>query len=153
MQGKIIKVGIFWAVPDGSGGQSALEFSKNCIPAQANKLGFVNYPYSHFEMWDKVNSGIWVDDCYYYPRGRVIFDINRNKHLVYADKCVSKQVIIQLVKLYGIEDYELLRDEHYVCPKCMKTENSLYCFEFLRYNILNERKNDGVYKKSDGGKN
>lgn len=139
MSGKIFKVGIFWAVPNGFGGQSALEFSKNCVKEQANSLGFVNYPYSHFEIWDEVGAGLSEDNCYRFPRGRVIFDTNRNRHLIYADKCVLKNVIDELITLYGIDDYELLRDEHYVCPKCQKMENSLYCFCNLSYNIPKRR--------------
>ena len=113
----MIKVGIFWAVPDGFGGQSALEFSKNFMKSEADKRGFINYPYSHFEMWDDEVKGLG-DDCYKYPRGRVIFDTNRNRHLIYADECISEEVIDEIITLYEIENYDLLRDEHYVCHKC-----------------------------------
>lgn len=125
----MIKVGIFWAVPDGLGGQSALEFSKWFMPSEANSAGFINYPYSHFEMWDEEVKG-WGNDCYKYPRGRVIYDCNRNKHMIYADECVKNELIDELIQLYEIENYELLRDEHYVCPRCEHKH-----FE-LKYNIL-----------------
>ena len=153
MEMKIFKVGIFWSVPNGLGGESVLEFSKDCLPEQANSLGFVNYPYSHLEMWDEVESVFLKDDCYYFPRGRVIFDINRDKHLIYADECVTKRVIDELIILYGIEDYELLRDEHYVCQRCQKMYNSLYCFGNLSYNISYKWRSYGIYKNSDSRKN
>ena len=113
-----VNVGIFWAVPDGLGGQSALEFSKNFMESEADKRGFINYPYSHFEMWDKAWKESSKYDCYHFPRGRVIFDTNRNKHLIYADECISEEVIDEIITLYEIENYDLFRDEHYVCHKC-----------------------------------
>lgn len=114
---ELVKVGIFWAVPNGLGGQSALEVSKWFMPSEANGAGFINYPYSHFEVWEDKVKGLG-NDCYKYPRGRVIFDIKRNKHMIYADECVKNEVIDELIQLYEIENYELLRDEHYVCHKC-----------------------------------
>ena len=126
---ELVKVGIFWAVPNGLGGQSALEVSKNFLKIEADKRGFINYPNSHFEVWEDEMKELG-DDCYKHPRGRVIFDTNRNRYLIYADECVSAEVIDEIVKLYGIEDYELRRDEHYVCPHC---ENTMFN---LKYNIL-----------------
>ncbi len=123
---KIIKVGIFWVVSDRDG-QSVLEFKKSYYTSEADKSGFINYSYSHFEVWeDEVKS--LGDDCYKYPRGRVIYDTNKNKHLIYADECIDGLAIDEIVGLFDIEDYELCRDEHYVCRKC---ENKK-----LRYNIL-----------------
>lgn len=123
MSDKFVKCGIFWALPNGtSEGQSTVEFSKNFMLCEANSAGFINYPYSHLDMWDDVVESN-ENDCYHFPRGRVIFDTNRNKHLIYADQCVSIDVIDEIVELYDIEDYELLRDEHYVCPKCKKVDD------------------------------
>lgn len=123
MSDELIKCGIFWAVPNGpEGGQSAVEFSKSFTVSEANCAGFINYPYSHFEKWEDAGEPLAKLDCYHFPRGRVIFDINRNKHMIYADECVSDEVIDEIVELYKIENYELLCDEHYVCPNCNKAK-------------------------------
>ncbi len=127
----MIKVGIFWAVPDGKGGQSLLHISKQCRTSEADCLGFINYRYSHFEIWDYVRKKR-TDDCYYYPRGRVIYDVNKHKHVIYADVCVSDKAIEEVVELFNIEDYDLRRDEHYVCPNCMHK----FPVTELKYNVL-----------------
>ena len=124
---ELVKVGIFWAVPNGVGDQSAVEFSKRCALSEADSTGFINYRYSHFEMWDYIKD-TGTDDCYRFPRGRVIFDAVKNRHLIYADECVSAEVIEEIVGLYEIENYELRRDEHYVCTDCEQEE--------LKYSIL-----------------
>ena len=115
----MIKVGIFWALPDGEGGQNVIYLSKQCELSEANSLGFIDYPKSHFEAWDTVKKNL-TDDCYYYPRGRVIYDKNRSRHRIYADKCVSKTTIEKVLNIFKIINYRLCGDEHYVCPQCQK---------------------------------
>ena len=115
----MIKVGIFWAVPDGKGGQHVLHISKRCELSEANCLGFINYRYSHFEIWDYLR-GKRTKDCYRYPRGRVLFDAEADKHIIYADKCISSESIEKVAELFEIEEYELRGDEHYVCRGCEK---------------------------------
>ncbi len=104
----MIKVGIFWTLPDGKGGQRVLEFHKSFNESEANSLGFINYPYSHYEVWDEEVRNLG-DDCYKYPRGRVLYDCNRNKHRIYADECISQSAIDEIVKLFEIKKYELCR--------------------------------------------
>ena len=115
----MIKVGIFWVVPGGKGEQSVLHISKRCELSEADSLGFINYRYSHFEIWDYLREKR-TKDCYRYPRGRVLFDVEADKHIIYADKCISAEAIEKVVELFEIEEYELRGDEHYVCPKCQK---------------------------------
>ncbi|MDE6577028.1 MAG: hypothetical protein K2K58_02505, partial [Muribaculaceae bacterium] len=49
------------------------------------------------------------ETCYYYPRGRVLFDWGANNHIIYADKCVSAETIEEVVELFEIEAYEQKR--------------------------------------------
>lgn len=118
-ESELIKVGIFWAVPDGEGGQYVLHISKQCELSEADSLGFINYRYSHFEIWDYLREKR-TKDCYRYPRGRVLFDVEADKHIIYVDKCISAEAIEKVVELFEIEEYELRGDEHYVCSKCQK---------------------------------
>lgn len=115
----MIKVGIFWAVPDKEGGQTIIKISKACDLSEADGLGFINYRYSHFEIWDYVRKKR-TNDCYKYPRGRVIYDGTKNMHLIYADKCISEQSIEEVIEAFEIENFELRGDEHYVCRGCEK---------------------------------
>ena len=137
MEDKIIQVGIFWVVPDKIFGQSILEFKKNFYPSEADANGFINYPYSHYEVWNDEVDGL-SDDCYKYPRGRVVYDAKGGKHRIFADECVLQSTIDEIAELFKIEDYDLCRDEHYVCSYCKKKPS----FE-LNYSILRGKEKIG----------
>ena len=112
---KLIKVGIFWAVPNtDDGGWNFYEIVKSYYPSAANFLGFIDYPYSHYDKWDDVRSTSETPDCYHYPRGRVLYNINNNKHRIFADECLDEYDLNEIVELFEIENFELCRDEHYV---------------------------------------
>lgn len=115
MKEKTVQVGIFWAVPDEyDGGWNFYEVKKSYPVSAANALGFIDYPYSHYNKWDDVRSLSETDDCYYYPRGRVLYDVNQNKHRIFADECLGEYALQEIIELFEIENYELCRDEHYV---------------------------------------
>lgn len=139
MQEKSVYAGIFWAVPDKIFGQGLVEFRKSYYMGCADANGFINYPYSHFEMWEEV--GGLGNDCYKYPRGRVLYDTKSGKHRIFADECVAPSIIDEVVELFEIEDYELWYDEHYVCRSCAdrdKKENAT-----LEYNVLRGKEKIG----------
>ncbi|MGN1104695.1 MAG: hypothetical protein ACI4QI_07475, partial [Candidatus Coproplasma sp.] len=109
----MVKVGIFWVVPDGVGGQTVLHVLRQCNLSEAEALGFINYPYSHFEIWDCLH-GKRNDDCCYYPRGRVLYDVNRGIHRIFADRCIDENCIREIVNLFEADQFEVLHDGHYV---------------------------------------
>lgn len=115
MKENMVNVGIFWAVPNKwEGGWSFYEVKKTYPLSDANSLGFIDYPYSHYEKWDDVRSASETDDCYYYPRGRVLYNVNTGKHRIFADACLDECDLWELIEMFEIEDFELCRDEHYV---------------------------------------
>lgn len=133
---KLIKVGIFWAVPNTwEGGWDFYEVIKSYELSAANSLGFIDYPYSHYEKWDDVRSNSQTPDCYHYPRGRVLYDTKKNRHRIFADECLDEYDLQDLVELFEIEDFELCRDEHYVSAftKKRKKDNDA---PVLTFNIL-----------------
>lgn len=133
---KMINVGIFWAVPNKyEGGWDFYEVKKTYTEADANSLGFIDYPYSHYEKWDDVRSNSQTSDCYFYPRGRILFDTNTNKHRIFADECLDEYDLQELVELFEITDWELCRDEHYVSA-FTKKQNRKDIAPKLTYNIL-----------------
>ena len=121
MYEKIVNAGIFWTIHDKVIGQSLLEFHKSYYTSEADINGFVNYPYSHFEVWEDEVKGLG-DDCYKHPRGRVLYDVNLGKHKIYCDKHVDLQIIDEVIKLFDIDDYEICYDEHYVCAICREEQ-------------------------------
>lgn len=73
-------------------------------------------------------------DCYHYPRGRVIYDANHDKHRIFADECLDEFDLQDIVELFDVEDYRLYRDEHYVSAftkRSVRAEAPV-----LGYNIL-----------------
>lgn len=133
---KLIKVGIFWAVPNTfEGGWNFYELVKSYELSAANSLGFIDYPYSHYEKWDDVRSASETPDCYHYPRGRVLYDVNQNKHRIFADECLDEYDLQELVELLEIDEFELCRDEHYVSAFTRKHKQDSNA-PVLTYNVL-----------------
>lgn len=76
---------------------------------------------SHYEIWDKKYYDMYNKPYDYFPRGRVVYKYKENKYILYADKCIEKSGIIEIIKAFHIEDdnVEIDRtDIHYVCKKC-----------------------------------
>ena len=123
MNEKIVNVGVFWAIPDKVIGQSLLEVHKGYYTGEADINGFLNYPYSHFDVWEDEAQGLG-DDCYKYPRGRVLYDVNLGKHKIFCDRHIDLQIIDEVIMLFDIDDYEICYDEHYVCAACRREKSS-----------------------------
>ena len=135
-ESKFVNVGIFWAVPDKyEGGWNFYEIIKSYELSAANSLGFIGYPYSHYEKWDDVRSASETLDCYYYPRGRVLYDTKQSKHRIFADECLDEYDLYELLELFDIEEFELCRDEHYVSAFTKRRKEPLH-EPVLTYNIL-----------------
>lgn len=138
MEKRTVQVGIFWAVPNKSeGGWNFYEVKKSYPISAVNALGFIDYPYSHYDKWDDVRNISETDDCYYYPRGRVLYDANQNKHRIFADECLDEFALQETIELFEIENYELCRDEHYVSKFTKKKSNA--AAPTLEYKILRGR--------------
>lgn len=133
---KLINVGIFWAVPNKyEGGWNFYEIKKTYPISVANTLGFIDYPYSHYDKWDDVRSASETPDCYHYPRGRVLYDVKQGRHRIFADECLDEYDLQELVELFEIKEFELCRDEHYVSAYTKKHKQDGNAI-VLTYNIL-----------------
>ncbi len=82
--------------------------------------GFYNYG-SHYEAWDDIydlyRRGELVNDYGYYPRGRVVFDRNLHKYILYIDPVLNTPKRIQkIADEFGLSNggfYVDTDDEHY----------------------------------------
>ncbi len=91
-----------------------------CSLEEAEKYGdFLNYPQSHMEIWDQYYYKKFKVDFDYFPRGRIIYNINEKTYYIYIDKC-----LVNDIKNLGIipqnEKVKILNDFHYKCHKCNK---------------------------------
>lgn len=83
-----------------------------------NRGGKIDNPYSHEKLYDDhYNYGDYID----FPRGRVVFDAERDRAVIYTDTCIEKTdgAVDKIAKLYKLTDFIVEHDEHYVCPSCM----------------------------------
>ena len=74
----------------------------------------------HSELFDKKFPGKSVE-YFDFPRGRVVFDVENNNHIIYIDNCIRSKAN-ELAKIFDIANYILETDEHYVCKKCMSDD-------------------------------
>lgn len=78
----------------------------------------IDNPYSHEKLYDdNYSRGDYIN----VPRGRVIWDSENNKAIIYIDTCIEKVdgAVKQIAEMFGLTYYVLEHDEHYVCPNCM----------------------------------
>ena len=87
--------------------------------AQGEKRGDkLDNPYSHEKLYDDHYSD---GDYIRIPRGRVVWDIEENRAIIYIDTCIEKVTgaVEAAAALFGLTDYAVAHDEHYVCPDCI----------------------------------
>ena len=81
---------------------------------QAGKLD--NF-YGHDKLYDDhFKTGEYID----YPRGRVVWDKEKNHSIIYIDPCIHRDnVLSQIIAAFNIGDYVIEYDDHYHCKKCV----------------------------------
>lgn len=81
---------------------------------QAGKL---DNSYGHDQLYDvHFKTGEYID----YPRGRVVWDEQKNHSIIYIDPCINREdVISQIIAAFDIGDYVVEYDDHYHCKKCV----------------------------------
>ncbi len=91
----------------------------SCKKEAGEKYGnFINYPESHMEIWDKYYYKKYHVDFDYFPRGRVVYNIEADKYYLYHDKCIKD--VSSLIPLEDKGKVEIREDFHYQCHKCNK---------------------------------
>lgn len=90
-----------------------------CENEDAEKYGdFLNYPKSHFEVWEKNYYSKYRVDFDYFPRGRVVYNLKDECYYIYHDKCITD--LTEILKDYENKNYKVRLDFHYQCKKCNK---------------------------------
>ncbi|MBO5338147.1 MAG: hypothetical protein J6A96_00445 [Clostridia bacterium] len=115
----MVMFGIFWVI-DGKVYLHRESLNKN--DAKNKRIIMADSTLSHLKEWELHQKAYPVDDFATYPRGRIIYDVNRNDHIIYADKCISLEQISKIADLCYIKKYVVAYDEHYRCDKCMDGE-------------------------------
>lgn len=71
---------------------------------------------SHAELYDSFAE---QDEYMLTPRGRVVWDIACNQAIIYIDKCLCEESMIEnIARAFQLEGYTIEYDDHYICPNC-----------------------------------
>ena len=110
-----MKIGIFWFFSDKIIG-IAHEFNSN----EKDSIGLIDSKYTHVEYWERIKADIPELRYMEYDevqRGRVIFDINKNKLIIYLDKkLLIKGKVSKICEFFDAEydvNTVLRLDPHY----------------------------------------
>lgn len=114
-------MGIFFIVNDSI---IADKISDKC--AAKNKF-FIEHG-EHYNFWLNLNPATKSDGDFkahaydYYPRGRVVIDIQLNKISLFIDRCAGESAINQVIKMFELysKQIQVRYDEHYQCHSCNK---------------------------------
>ena len=108
------KVGIFWVV------RSMVVARCQDIISVPPVNGLMTIEADHFTSWDAYNMVLNTHCEYdYYPRGRVVFNTQDEKFIIYIDRCANNQRIIgKLQKYFKLQDDTYVIDESDESLKC-----------------------------------
>ena len=85
----------------------------------ADSIGLIDSPYTHIEYWKNVQSEYPELKAYEYeqiPRGRVIYDMNKDKVIVYMDKTLfPSRTASKIYDFFDIDSESAIprKDPHY----------------------------------------
>jgi hypothetical protein len=121
-------VGIYWGVPSQAGEISiVIDVS---VLAEAEPYGdFLTHPRGHYDVWEAwrrlgparlarrgLPDAILMHEYEDFPRGRVVYDGDRKRFVIYADrKLQTPSSIIEIVRAFHLEAeaYVVQSDLHY----------------------------------------
>ena len=109
-----MKIGIFWYWNN-----QVIGVAHNFSFSEADSIGLIDSPYTHIEYWITLQEKYSELQNYEYeqiPRGRVIFDTNKEKSIIYLDKTLLyKSKINKVYDFFNLnpEQSVLKKDSHY----------------------------------------
>ena len=81
---------------------------------QAGKL---DDPCGHDALFD---AHFTSEDYIDFPRGRVVWDTEKGRAIVYIDRCIeTPEVLGKIVSAFDLSEYVVEHDDHYRCPGCI----------------------------------
>jgi hypothetical protein len=91
--------------------------------------GCLTSPYAHIQLWEELrrNGSVRADDEYDdFGRGRLVFRIDKEDFILYADRCIlsERRYVDSIVRSCGLqnEQVEKKTDDHYRCPNCLPAD-------------------------------
>ena len=91
---------------------------RGCAPEYGEaRGGKLDNPYSHARLYDRrFRTGDYID----FPRGRVVYDTERSRAIVYIDRCIRRpEVLEKIAAAFELTDFVVESDTHYRCRDCV----------------------------------
>ncbi len=111
-----MKIGIFWYWNN-----QVIGIAHSFNITKADSIGLIDSPYTHIEYWITLQEKYSELQNYEYeqiPRGRVIFDTNKEKSIIYLDK-----TLLYKSKINKVYDFFNLNPEQLVLKKRLTLSN------------------------------
>jgi len=81
------------------------------------QLQFLTSRVGHAQLFDKKFPNTTIE-YFDFPRGRVVFDSEEVRHIIYIDNCIREKAN-NIAEIFDAKNYIVEKDEHYVCKNCM----------------------------------
>ena len=107
---------IFWVV---NGRKIIFPFWYPKATFLEKKTGIVDCELSHYDFWRRCEKEYPNSDFATFPRGRIMFDLDKKENVVFYDECITKEQLKEILDLLKIEKYRVEYDEHYSCDNCV----------------------------------
>ena len=107
-------IGIFWIY-------KSKIYAKTISKSQIKPINaFIDSDFAHYKEWDKIslqNRELYLYEYEDIPRGRVVYDIEKNQYIIYCNEMllkdkISKNLILKEFKLTK-KNFIFKEDEHY----------------------------------------
>ncbi|MGL5952139.1 MAG: hypothetical protein ACRCZ3_03260 [Providencia rustigianii] len=106
-----MSIGIFWFVDN-----EIIGFKSNLSLLNVDSIGMIDSDFQHVRDWARLNVG--MVEYEHFPRGRVVFDTNIKKHIVYLDEKLNtlfiRGKICDFFDIRNGENVIFKKDSHYV---------------------------------------
>jgi hypothetical protein len=94
--------------------------------AQAEHYGNTLGYGGHYEYWENLQAVSTEEKLFKaraydaFPRGRVVYFVQQQQFVVYADKCLKREASAKISHAFDLSDKRIkwARDEHYQCAHC-----------------------------------
>ena len=83
------------------------------------KTGRIDCILSHYDFWRRCENEYPNSDFATFPRGRIMFDLDKKENVIFYDECITKEQLNEILELLQIKKYRIEYDEHYSCDNCV----------------------------------
>ncbi|MDR2300666.1 MAG: hypothetical protein LBF38_01280 [Deltaproteobacteria bacterium] len=134
------KVGIYWFIKDPKKKRNSeilVSRAMDVVSASQARAGFIDSPYEHFGVWESVVKDYpWLigDEYEYWPRGRVVLNVEEFMWYVYLDSVLDKPKYHAMI----LEEFNIL-DKSYVFKKDSHYAEAKYAHKFASYKDRQKR--------------